>query len=142
MISTGSENPIYAPPRVSDVSPTLRFKMLFLNVAYLGRFQFQMISTGTENPICASPHLSDVSQALPFKQFVWSTAALSRPFKQEHRVHPFSAQSSRAVWKSRWPPWAFRPNEPYGFCERNSNTEPCFGIGHSLSLILMSTDIQ
>ena len=26
-----------------------------------------------------------------------------------------SWQSSGAVWKSRWPSWAFRPNEPSGF---------------------------
>ena len=31
--------------------------------------------------------------------------------------HP---QSSGAVWKSRWPSWAFRPNEPYGFCGRKA----------------------
>ena len=44
-------------------------------------------------------------------------------------------QSSGAVWKSRWPSCAFRPNEPYGFCGRKSNIEPCFDTGHSLSLI-------
>ena len=26
--------------------------------------------------------------------------------------------SSGAVWELRWPSWAFRPNEPYGFCGR------------------------
>ena len=30
------------------------------------------------------------------------------------------AQSSGAAWKSRWPSWAFRPNEPYGFCGRKA----------------------
>ena len=29
-------------------------------------------------------------------------------------------QSSGAVWKSRWPSWAFRPNEPFGFRGRKS----------------------
>ena len=29
-------------------------------------------------------------------------------------------QSSGAVWKSRWPSWAFRPNEPYGFYGRKA----------------------
>ena len=29
-------------------------------------------------------------------------------------------QSSEAVWKSRWPFWAFRLNEPYGFCGRKA----------------------
>ena len=28
----------------------------------------------------------------------------------------FRIQSLGAVWESRWPSWAFRPNEPYGFC--------------------------
>ena len=27
-----------------------------------------------------------------------------------------SHQSSGAVWKSRWPSWAFHPHEPYRFC--------------------------
>ena len=44
--------------------------------------------------------------------------------------------SSGAVWESRWPSWAVRPNEPY--------VEPCFGIGLSLSLICqpISEDIK
>ena len=29
-------------------------------------------------------------------------------------------QSSGAVRKSRWPSWAFRPNEPYGFRARKA----------------------
>ena len=30
-------------------------------------------------------------------------------------------QTSGAVWKSRWPSWAFRrPNEPYGFRGRKA----------------------
>ena len=44
----------------------------------------------------------------------------------------FLIQSSGAVWKSRWPSWAFRSNEPYGFCGR-------FGIGHNLSVICPPT---
>ena len=35
-----------------------------------------------------------------------------------------SAQSSGAVWKSRWPSWAFRPNEPYGVCGRKATLNP------------------
>ena len=27
-----------------------------------------------------------------------------------------------AVRKSRWPSWAFRPNEPYGFCGRKARS--------------------
>jgi len=30
------------------------------------------------------------------------------------------SQSSGAVWKLRWPSWAPRPNEPYGFCGRKA----------------------
>ena len=48
-------------------------------------------------------------------------------------------QTSGAVWKSRWPSWAPRPNEPYGFYERKANTEPCTRTGHSLSLIRQPT---
>ena len=29
-------------------------------------------------------------------------------------------QTGAAVWKSRWPSWAFCPNEPYGFCGRKA----------------------
>ena len=32
----------------------------------------------------------------------------------------FDRQSSGAVWESRWPSWAFRPNEPSGFCGRKA----------------------
>ena len=35
-----------------------------------------------------------------------------------HNLH--FPQSSVAVWKSRWPSWAFCPNEPYGFCGRKA----------------------
>ena len=51
------------------------------------------------------------------------------------------SQSSGAVWKSRWPSSAFRPDEPYGFCgcKKQLDTEPCFGMGHSLSLICQPT---
>ena len=41
--------------------------------------------------------------------------------------------------ESRWPSWAFRPHEPYGFCHGQSNIEPCLGTGHSLSLICQVT---
>ena len=32
----------------------------------------------------------------------------------------YVTQSSEAVWKSRWPSWAPRPNEPCGFCGRKA----------------------
>ena len=38
-------------------------------------------------------------------------------------------QSSGAVWKSRWPSWAFRPNEPYGFCGRKAT------LNHTSALV-------
>ena len=31
-----------------------------------------------------------------------------------------SSHSSGAVWESRWPSWAVRPNEPYGFRGRKT----------------------
>ena len=41
-------------------------------------------------------------------------------------------------------PWTVRPNEPSGFHGRKRIIEPCFGIGHNLSLIcqLTSEDIK
>ena len=38
-------------------------------------------------------------------------------------------QSSGAVWKSRWPSWAPRPNEPYGFCGRKAT------LNHAYTLV-------
>ena len=59
-------------------------------------------------------------------------------------THLESRHSSGAVWESRWPSWAVRPNEPSGFRGRKAMREPCFGIGISLSLIcqLTSEDIK
>ena len=37
-------------------------------------------------------------------------------------------QSSGAVWKSRWPSRAFRPNEPYGFCRRKATLNRASGL--------------
>ena len=55
------------------------------------------------------------------------------------------SRSSGAVWKSRWPSWAFRPNEPCGFSGRKAilNGHAGSRIGLSLSLIcqLTSEDI-
>ena len=41
---------------------------------------------------------------------------------------PQNSQSSGAVWKSRWPSWAFRPNEPCCFCGRKA----IFNHAHAL----------
>jgi len=38
-------------------------------------------------------------------------------------------QSSGTVWKSRWPSWAFCPNEPYGFCGRKAT------LNHASALV-------
>ena len=35
------------------------------------------------------------------------------------------------MWKSRWPSWAFRPNEPYGFCGRKAT------LNHAEALVMM-----
>ena len=42
--------------------------------------------------------------------------------------------SSGAVWKSRWPSWAPRPNEPYGFCGPKATLNHAHAVV-SLSLI-------
>ena len=35
-------------------------------------------------------------------------------------LYVHSLQTSGTVCYSRWPSWAFRPNEPYGFCGRKA----------------------
>ena len=47
-------------------------------------------------------------------------------------------QSSAAVWKSRWPSWAPRPNEPHGFCGRKATLNTHW----SQFVSKMSTDIR
>ena len=41
------------------------------------------------------------------------------------------------VWKSRWPSWAFRPNEPYGFCGRKATLNRASAL-----VTVLSTDIR
>ena len=36
--------------------------------------------------------------------------------------------SSGAVWKSRWPSWAPRPNEPCGFCGRKGTLNHAYAL--------------
>ena len=54
------------------------------------------------------------------------TAHLLKKKKRKRECHMFFIlngsgwQSSEAVWKSRWPSWAFCPIEPYGFCGRKA----------------------
>ena len=50
-------------------------------------------------------------------------------------------QSAGAVWKSRWPSWAFRPNEPYGFCGRKATLNHAYRHW-SQFVPNMSTDIR
>ena len=38
-------------------------------------------------------------------------------------------ERSEAVWKSRWPYWAFRPNEPYGSCGRKAMLNCAHALG-------------
>ena len=50
---------------------------------------------------------------------------LGHAFQRQQLLHPqpstrFLFQSSGAVWKSRWPSWTPRPNEPNGFCGRKA----------------------
>ena len=44
---------------------------------------------------------------------------LSQRHKSGHHHH-LCFHSSGAVWESRWPSWAVRPNEPSGFCGRKA----------------------
>ena len=61
----------------------------------------------------------------------------SRKTKTRGRLHhfltdttpPCGAHSSGAVWKSRWPSWAVRPNEPYGFRGRKAT------LNHASALV-------
>ena len=39
------------------------------------------------------------------------------------------SRSSGTVWESRWPSWAFHPNEPYGFCGRKAT------LNHAQALV-------
>ena len=55
---------------------------------------------------------------------------------------PCIQSSVEVCAKSRWPPWAFRPNELYGFCGRKATLNYALGIGHSLSLICQPADIR
>ena len=49
-----------------------------------------------------------------------------------------TTHSSGAVWESRWPSWAVRPNEPHGFRGRKA----ILNHAHALVVPNMSTDIR
>ena len=62
------------------------------------------------------PHL-----ACPRSDSVLSTWWTHRPMDQYRGpCSGLRCQRSAAVWKSRWPSWAFRPKEPYGFRGRKA----------------------
>ena len=63
---------------------------------------------------------------------------LWQPCSSKRTWNKRKIQSSGAVWKSRWPSWAPRPNEPYGFCGRKATLNHAHALV-SLSLIMMST---
>ena len=50
-----------------------------------------------------------------------ASSTLCQPWTSIYRSMVLAVQTG-AVWKSRWPSWAFRPNEPYGFCGRKAAT--------------------
>ena len=56
--------------------------------------------------------LSNLGDMFPPRQMAWN-------IKLELQFLP-TLQSSGAVWKSWWPSWAFRPNEPCGFYGRKA----------------------
>ena len=64
--------------------------------------------TGPEFPHPFSP----VERCLP------TTGRCAAVVKQS--ACPVFVNSSGAVWESRWPSWAVRPNEPYGFRGRKA----------------------
>ena len=70
-------------------------------------------SPSSRNIIQHSWHLS-VNSLCIYLPFL-SCRSLKSPTR-----FPYCLQSSGTVWKSRWPSWAFRPNEPYGFCGRKA----------------------
>ena len=58
-----------------------------------------------------------------------SLSLCSAQLLKEQVAEYTSRQSSEAVWKSRWPSWAFRPIEPYGFCGRKAT------LNHASALV-------
>ena len=55
------------------------------------------------------------SQCHAFSALVAHNIAALRKWEQNGMTFVSSHHSSGAVWKSRWPSWAVRPNEPSGF---------------------------
>ena len=51
----------------------------------------------------------------------WPLKGLVDKAIQKEQLITVLPQSSGAVWKSRWPSWAPRPNEPYGFWGRKAD---------------------
>ena len=66
-----------------------------------------------------------------------TTRKQGRVFRDKSSITQRQKQSSGAVWKLRWPYWAFRPNEPYGFCGRKATLRHWSQFGHN-----MSTDVR
>ena len=68
------------------------------------------------------------SNKCPREQLQWLICCVKLPVWSCIRTW-CSTQNSGAAWKLRWPSWAPRPNEPYGFCGLKAT------LNHSLSLI-------
>ena len=88
----------------------------------------------------------DVSNSLAFEFSVTLSVSVTSTktirLIKDGKPRTALTDSSGAVgqWESRWTSWAVRPNEPSGFRGRNWRfIEPCFGIGHNLSLICQLT---
>ena len=62
-------------------------------------------------------HMANVASAL---QRRFSTTCLPTQLVQSQPYEWGLIHSSGAVWESRWPSWAVRPNEPYGFRGRKA----------------------
>ena len=86
---------------------------------------------------------TDVKQHWTMSRFVPNMSTDIREHEALHHHHhslPLSVSLSLclsvsvsvhggAVWNSRWPSWAFRPNEPYGFCGRKAT------LNHASALV-------
>ena len=71
--------------------------------------------TGSHQCACSGPWRFNLFPSFLCRPFsFWLAESFHGPKWARH------VQSSGAVSKSRWPTWAFRPNEPYGFCGRKA----------------------
>ena len=103
--------------KISDVYRFVSFRFLFLTSSYSHLFTFFVL-------LCV--------QSLPLQTIYHNKCRF--PSTPPPPPPPPPSPSR----KSRWPSWAFQPNEPYGFRGRKA-MNLCSCIGLSLSLICQPT---